>query len=50
MKIISSKYKKYIESLLECMETLINKELSQMGLYFYNDFFKINNLQSKLKQ
>ena len=32
------------------METLINKELSQMGLYFYNDFFKINNLQSKLSQ
>ena len=32
------------------METLINKELSKMGLYLHNDFFKINNLQSKLSQ
>jgi len=28
------------------METLLNKELSKMGLYFYSGFFKINNLQS----
>jgi len=28
------------------METPINKELSRVGLYVYNDFFKINNLQS----
>ena len=32
------------------METLINKDLSKMELYFYNDFFKINYLQSKLSQ